>query len=233
MTHVPSPDIVLYGGGFDPPHQGHLDCIRSVRRLFPKVRIEVLPALSPVYAGGELKAPRLSFDTRLELCRLAFEVDSGLTDVVTADVEAHLPSPNYTLNLIEQYNKSNIYNRIGLMVGLDQLQVFDKWHEPLKLLAMTDLLVVKRDDGSLVTCVADVIANRLGLDLSWVVQGKVALVKGETIGQRGCYIHILEDATTCVSSSQVRLLFGGREKVPHGWLTPSVEEALRRRHFIG
>ena len=233
MTFVPSPDIVLYGGGFDPPHQGHLDCIRAVRQNFPSVHIKVLPAVSPVCTGGGTKSPRFSFETRMEFCRLSFVLDSGLDDVVVSDAEANLPKPNFTLNLVEYYKNVNKNERIALLIGLDQFRVFDKWREPLKILSICDLLVISRDGGgSLVPCVEEVIAHRLGLGVTWLEEKQTAKITGEPLESKERYIRIISDATTCVSSSQIRNLIESGENIPRGWLTPSVEEKLKHPDFI-
>ena len=156
-TKVQSPDIILYGGGFDPPHQGHLDCVRSAKKLFPDAKVVVLPAFAPVHAGGEPKAMRMAFETRLELCELAFIVDAGIPDVVVADDEALLPKPNFTVNLVEHFQKNNKNARISLLVGLDQWRAFSGWHEPVGILSMCDLIIAKRDNESVASCIAEVI----------------------------------------------------------------------------
>ena len=63
MTGMPEgtkdPDIIIYGGAFDPPHQGHIDSIDCLHRRFPHAEILVIPGKIPAGALGAHKIPAM------------------------------------------------------------------------------------------------------------------------------------------------------------------------------
>ena len=69
--------VVLFGGTFNPPHMGHLHCIRSVIDRFSPTKFIMIPSFSPPIAEGISKDVGVSFDSRVEMCQLLLK-DSQL-----------------------------------------------------------------------------------------------------------------------------------------------------------
>lgn len=137
-----TPDLVIYGGAFDPPHAGHVACVALVQAVLPTARIKIVPGLKPPVAGGAMKSPVASFADRLAMCRLAFpgvEVDA---------IEERLPIPNYTFRTIEALAATEPGLRLGWLIGSDQLEAFAGWRNPQRILDLADLIVVSRPGGA-------------------------------------------------------------------------------------
>jgi nicotinate (nicotinamide) nucleotide adenylyltransferase len=222
-----TPDYILYCGSFDPPHKGHSDCIRHAAMLFPAAEIIVLPSPQPVQAGGVVKATQCDMDTRGKMCELAFIVDEGFKKVRVSDLEARLSAPHYTLNLLKWFGENvSCGKNLALLIGLDQLGSFAKWHEPQEVLARSDVIVVKRDHESILPVLTRVMGAELGLALRWVQEEKIAEIV--SLKRR---IYILDLKTTEVSSSQIRADLKSGKKVHSGWLTPSVEGFIQEGNW--
>ena len=72
----------LYGGVFDPPHNGHMALAEAALDHFPLERLLVLVAVAPGHKPADL-----DFETRFALARLAF---AGLPRTgVVRDEHAH------------------------------------------------------------------------------------------------------------------------------------------------
>jgi nicotinate-nucleotide adenylyltransferase len=115
----------LFGGAFDPPHDGHVRLAEAAIRQFGLARLVVLVAEAPWY-----KSIPTPLDARLRLAEAAFG------DI--AEVE-HDPYPA-TVELLE----ARSWEDPIFLVGADQLAAFDTWREPERVLELTRLGVATR-----------------------------------------------------------------------------------------
>lgn len=166
MTNTAHPDRIVFGGSFDPPHLGHVETIRLVQERFPESRIMILPAATPARAQGDTKpGPTASFTQRLAMCRLAF---AGSPDVTVSDLEGRLPSPNYTVRTLTHLHEEAPEERLGWIMGADQLRAFSRWHEPRRILSLAHLIVLPRADDLLRASDVSVLLDEVGGDRSVV-----------------------------------------------------------------
>jgi nicotinate-nucleotide adenylyltransferase len=114
----------LYGGAFDPPHNGHVALVEAARRHFPFDRFVVLVAENPGH-----KPTHASADVRMQLTRAAFP---GL------DVELD-PYPR-TVDML----RARDWDDPVFLVGADQLAAFQSWKEPEAVLELARLGVATR-----------------------------------------------------------------------------------------
>lgn len=142
----PVPEMLIYGGSFDPPHKGHLHCINSALQLFPASKIVVVPAFAPVSNAKLLKPANASFNDRIKMCRLAFERNKDLR-VLVSSIEAEIDAPNYTLKTLRLLRQQKPQVRLGFLMGEDQWDNFSKWKDPQDILQLASILVVRRKQG--------------------------------------------------------------------------------------
>jgi nicotinate-nucleotide adenylyltransferase len=119
--------VGLYGGVFDPPHNGHVALAEGALGHFDLERLVVLVVVEPGHKDVEL-----GFEPRFKLARLAFG-DLPRTEVVR---EEH---PRTVDSLRE--------NRFGdpiFLVGADEFADFLAWKEPNAVLALARLGVATR-----------------------------------------------------------------------------------------
>lgn len=137
--------LVVYGGSFDPPHQGHAHCLFVAGEFFKEASFLVLPSYVPPKAAGEIKKIETSFEQRMEMCELAFEGLSSLGErLIISQLEKTLPAPNYTYKTLEVLSQMNPKRRLVFLMGADQWQKFSSWKNPDKILAIADIAVVER-----------------------------------------------------------------------------------------
>jgi nicotinate-nucleotide adenylyltransferase len=116
--------VGLYGGAFDPPHDGHVAVADAAKRLFDLPELVVLVSERPGH-----KDVHLPVETRLELARLAFPDDDVRLD----------PYPR-TIDLL----RAEDFDDPLLVIGADQFCEFLSWKEPDEVLKLARLAVATR-----------------------------------------------------------------------------------------
>ena len=116
--------IGLFGGAFDPPHNGHVALARRAKERFDLDRLVVLVSEQPGHKEVELPA-----DERLELARAAFPEDDVRLD----------PHPR-TIDLL----RAERFDDPIFLVGADQFVDFLTWKEPAQVLELARLGVATR-----------------------------------------------------------------------------------------
>lgn len=209
-----SPELIIFGGTFDPPHRGHQDCIQSVQTLFPQAKLLVVPSFHPPLNAKETKIPSASFEQRLEMCRIAFCEYLPESNII--DLERSLPSPNYTAETLTQIKRLHPSKRLAWVLGLDQLQNFHRWHEPLKILKMASLLVVSRQNQDPAGILND-FKKKLGLKILPVSSDQHHIENYQDL-------IFIRQKTSPASSRKIREDLLKKQKIPQGWLN---KELLR------
>jgi nicotinate-nucleotide adenylyltransferase len=116
--------IGLFGGAFDPPHDGHVALARAAKTHFGLAHLIVLVSEQPGHKDVELPAA-----VRLELARAAFPDDEVRLD----------PYPR-TIDLL----RSEKLDDPIFLIGADQFVDFLTWKEPEAVLDLTRLGVATR-----------------------------------------------------------------------------------------
>jgi nicotinate-nucleotide adenylyltransferase len=114
----------LYGGSFDPPHNGHVALVRAAQERFELDHLVVLVGESPGHKPAVAPA-----DLRLLMARAAFPA---------LDVELD-PWP-YTVDML----RARGWDDPLFLVGADQLAGFASWKEPEGVLELARLGVATR-----------------------------------------------------------------------------------------
>ena len=140
--------ILLYGGTFDPPHNGHLNNLRAAAARVRPDRVVVMPAgLSPfkqrTSAPGAL---------RLEMCG-CFRALADSPDIPQLEVsgweiaQAEAGKRNYTVLTVEKLAQENPGAQLYLAIGSDMLLSFDGWFRWQDILRLAHLVVTSRNVG--------------------------------------------------------------------------------------
>ena len=140
--------ILLYGGTFDPPHNGHLNNLRAAAARVRPDKVVVMPAgLSPfkqrTSAPGAL---------RLEMCG-CFRALADSPDIPQLEVsgweiaQAEAGKRNYTVLTVEKLAQENPGAQLYLAIGSDMLLSFDGWHRWQDILRLAHLVVTSRNVG--------------------------------------------------------------------------------------
>ncbi|MCM1023994.1 MAG: nicotinate (nicotinamide) nucleotide adenylyltransferase [Prevotella sp.] len=135
----------IFGGSFDPVHNGHVRLASELQKALALDRITVMPTgISPFKKDME-RRPASGAD-RLEMCRLAF-ADMPFAEV--SDYEISRSGVSYTADTVRHFHELYPNGELFLLVGGDMLMTFDKWRRWREILSVCTLAAVSRErDGA-------------------------------------------------------------------------------------
>jgi len=127
--------IAIFGGSFDPLHNGHLHLINSIldSKIFEK--LIVIPAGDPWQ-----KEMHASKADRLAMTRIALK---GLR-VVVDDCEMSRTGPSYAIDTAKHLIDNEPEAQYTWIIGSDALQNIATWHMLEELTKIVDFLVIIR-----------------------------------------------------------------------------------------
>jgi nicotinate-nucleotide adenylyltransferase len=140
--------IGLYGGTFDPIHQGHLHLIEQLFARDVVDELVLVPAGNPWLRDH---APFASAQDRLAMAQLAVNELPEIirSHVLVSDVEVNRSGPTYTIDTVEELKKFRPEARWLLILGSDVYANIDKWHRAKELQGLVETLVIARDGEGL------------------------------------------------------------------------------------
>ncbi len=115
--------IGIYGGTFDPPHNGHVHACKCFYDTFYVDKLMVIPTAIPPH---KIQQSKVEATARLEMVKLAFQ-DIG-NRIEISDVELKRKGKSYTKDTIK-YLLDNGANEILLLCGTDMFVTLDTWVE--------------------------------------------------------------------------------------------------------
>ncbi len=129
--------VGLYGGSFDPIHNGHLNLAIELMEKCQLEEVWFIPAaLSPHKEQLPLPAHH-----RLEMVRLATE---SLPCFRVLDLELNRAGPSYSVDTVEQLVAAHPSIQFHLLLGDDNIRNFHSWHRVNELVALVPLLIGSR-----------------------------------------------------------------------------------------
>lgn len=150
---------VLYGGTFDPVHDGHLAIARAARDAL-QAPVWLVPAADPPHRG----ATTADAMHRARMLELACAGEPGLK-VDRRELERAAPS--YTIDTVRQLRADPAFGAaqpLALVVGADALWQLPTWREPDTLLDAAHLVVAERPgiefDGALPPALQALVGSR-------------------------------------------------------------------------
>ena len=139
----------IYGGTFDPVHNGHLEVARRVRELFALDEVIFVPACVPPHKRG---AGISSAFHRFAMLALATQDDERLQ---ISTVELDEPNRPYAVDTVSRLqDQLGSSHRLFFLIGADSWAEIETWREWQKLLRICDLIVVTRPGYQLTARVA-------------------------------------------------------------------------------
>jgi nicotinate-nucleotide adenylyltransferase len=117
--------ISLFGGAFDPPHNGHVALLRGARERLGIADVLVVVAAAPGHKPVDTPAAE-----RLELARAAFPGETVLLDEHARTVDMLRAHPEW--------------EGATFLLGADEYAGFDRWKEPDEVLRLARLAVGTR-----------------------------------------------------------------------------------------
>ncbi|HWX54428.1 MAG TPA: nicotinate-nucleotide adenylyltransferase [Verrucomicrobiae bacterium] len=189
--------IAIFGGTFDPVHVGHLAVARAAADKFDLGRIYFVPAETPPHKLGKEVA---AFQHRFAMLALATADDPRF---VPSLLEAHSAEPNYSIQTVRRLkNTLRKSDKLYFLIGIDAFKEISAWRRPVELLSQCDFIVASRPGHSLAE-VGEALPEALRPSAE-ALQKLRRQRAGSTIVLPSTTIHLLNDVSQRVSSTQIR-----------------------------
>ncbi len=114
--------IGIYGGSFDPVHNGHINAAKTFMEELLLDKIIVVPAYGSPFKKGLAVTPS---QHRLNMCNIAF---GNLPDFEVSDIEIKREDEGYMSDTVAEIRERYPDDELYLLLGGDQLLIFGKWH---------------------------------------------------------------------------------------------------------
>lgn len=215
--------IGLFGGTFNPIHEGHLRAATSVREGFELDAVILIPAAIPPHKRSRNIAPAAD---RLEMVRLAV---AGLEKMVVSDVELVRRGPSYTIDTVRHFQyRFNADTQLFFIVGGDAFLEIDTWRDFEDLLQSIPMIVLDRP--AVGRNLYDTFGERLQTFLRSRISDKYFPDENGSSFHHPQWqtIYLFPGEMLDVSSTLIRQRMGRGEAVPTG-LPLSVESYIRRK----
>ncbi|MBQ3040963.1 MAG: nicotinate (nicotinamide) nucleotide adenylyltransferase [Clostridia bacterium] len=131
--------IGIYGGTFDPPHNGHVNACKSFVNAIQMDKLYVIPTSIPPHKQRESS---VSGDDRYEMARLAF---SEISDKIELSrIELERSGKSYTADTL-RYFKAQGAKEIFLLCGTDMLVTLDEWYDFEYIFRSATIVYIRRE----------------------------------------------------------------------------------------
>ena len=172
------PRIGLFGGTFDPIHNGHLHIARSFADELDLESVILLPAGDPYHKT----TPRTAAHHRLAMAEIAAQADPRLA---VSDCDIVRQGATYTHDTVQIFRQHFPAAELWLLIGMDSLLQLHTWHRWQNLMRQCRIAAAPRPGSSLAQAPAPL--------QNWLAE---ALPQGR--------LHILQAEPLPISSSQIR-----------------------------
>ena len=128
----------VFGGTFDPVHNGHLSIAETAGEGLALDEVLFIPAGQP-----RLKARNVSTAPhhRLRMVELAI---AGCPPFACSDMEIRRSGPTYTADTLDLLSEERTGCSLFLLAGLDSLAMFHKWGRPADILGRATVVGIPR-----------------------------------------------------------------------------------------
>lgn len=185
--------IGLFGGTFDPIHNGHLQSAVELTELFNLSELSLVPNYQPVHRD----TPDANSDHRIAMLELAV---ADMPNLIVDSREATRGGPSYTIDTIEEILAEEADAQIFFFMGVDAFSDFDRWHRWEELIKLAYIVVINRPGCELSSFANDLLEGKVGpeqalpVELCTLSQMEISATKIRTRIERGRSIRYLVPA---------------------------------------
>ena len=132
--------LAVFGGTFDPPHNGHLALCLYAREILEIDKLFISVSNNPFkHKRGAADEHR----KRMAEC-LASEINLTGACSQVSGWELEKQQPSYTVDLLKYVQQLYPHDRVTLLVGEDSFKEFHSWKDYEKLFSLCDIVVFRR-----------------------------------------------------------------------------------------
>jgi nicotinate-nucleotide adenylyltransferase len=211
--------IALYGGTFDPVHNGHLAVAQNVLRLFALDELLFIPAHIAPHKRERAVTPALK---RYAMLALATQSEERMR---ISSIELDAPERPYTIDTLARLQERlGPQARLFFMMGADSWADITTWREWERLLMASDHIVITRPGYDFKAAhVTDRVRERI-VDLRGASTEKVAREV-----EAGMKIYLTDAVLMDVSATAIRRAArDGRASEVSALVSPQVADFIRK-----
>ena len=138
MTDANLQSIAVFGGSFDPVHNGHVMIARSALAELELDRLIVMPAAQSPFKPDQTLAPAAA---RMEMLRAAF---SGEPQIEINSWELDRGGVSYSIETLRALAAEHPEAQLFYLIGADHVATLPQWREADALAAAATFVVVPR-----------------------------------------------------------------------------------------
>lgn len=191
--------IGVFGGAFDPIHNGHLHLAREFAARLSLDKILLIPTFIPPHKVRSYMAPA---QLRLQMCRLAVEGDS-LFEV--SDIEIRRGGASFTADTLKEISLQYPGAQLFLITGADMFLTLGTWNRFEEIAKLAVLCAAPRDEYN----------------------SEKLLDYAKTLEQRGARCIIQDIPLLKISSTILRNKISDGE-ILEGYVPEAVEDYIRK-----
>ena len=131
--------IGVFGGTFDPVHNGHVLTISELLDKLPFEKILVIPNSQPPHK----ESSQVSYKHRYEMASMAFK---DIPKTMVDSREYLREGPSYAIETVKEVLSEEEGARIVMIVGSDSFVDIYSWYKWKELINLVDFVIMKRPD---------------------------------------------------------------------------------------
>ncbi len=133
----------IFGGSFNPVHNGHINLVREVIRIERLDRVIIMPAFISPFKKNECPLPADGIH-RLEMLRLAFK---GMKDIFVSDYELKRAEVSYTVNTLKHFRETYPDDELYFIMGGDMLSSLHMWYKFDEIMSLCGIIAAARTES--------------------------------------------------------------------------------------
>lgn len=199
----------VFGGTFDPPHEGHVAVALAARRALALDVVLCIPTCVPPHRPPPVATPI----DRYTMLALAIDGCEGL---VASPIEIERAGVSYTIDTLRAIRREHPDDELFLIIGRDSYDEIDGWRDAAGIRALAHLAVLPRPGSP------GAVMPRPGDEARWRLPGTPPPASGHAV-------YAIPMIESPARSREIREAL--RDNRPALGLAPAVERYIRARRL--